>query len=225
MQRWSSLSKALLEAWSRNRSKSKSSVCSLTQDCAHLSVWKGWTVVDWKCTFGLSTRGRTVLWDGHQSTVCASRDQGLGKHWLQPAAAPLGTHISSPQHKINIALHRTPEQRGLWSQRFHSLRTDRCLEANRMKKSTHPWRQRCMCRALVSARLEILWDHSEITFLKISATLCCHPHNSTGSCGLCWVTNTGLMDNGKPSTIYDHYRSLGVLCADLLWQPLPASRS
>lgn len=53
----------------------------------------------------------------------------------------------------------------LWSQRFHSLRTDRCLEANRIKKSTHPWKQRCTQSPGFSR--EIPRDHSGSLFFKL----------------------------------------------------------
>lgn len=62
----------------------------LTQDCSHFSVWRRWTLLNWSCTVGLSTCGKTGLWDGHQSTVCVSRDRGLDKHQLQSGCCSPG---------------------------------------------------------------------------------------------------------------------------------------
>lgn len=72
----------LLEAWSRNRTNPNLQWAHIGL-CTFLSLER-WTLLNWKCTFEFSTCGKTVLWDGHQSTICASRDQGLDKHWLQP---------------------------------------------------------------------------------------------------------------------------------------------
>lgn len=136
-----------------------------------------------------------------------SRDQGLDKHWLQP-------HCCSPGdpyqwHKIT-SLCTGPLNTGPWSQRFHSLGLTEAWKQTGWK-GAHIHGNRDVHRALLSAWLEILWDHTEITFSKI---------NSTGSCCLWRVANTDLMDNGKPSTIYDQYSSQDFLCADL-----PASSS
>lgn len=80
----------------------------LTQNCAHFSVWKGWTPLNWKCTFGLSPHGRTVLWDGHQCTSVLQRS-GFGQTLAPaPLLLPWGSMLVT-QNKHHCA-------RDLWTQ-------------------------------------------------------------------------------------------------------------